>query len=158
MTDMIATLEAIGIVPAVHHHPPVLTVDDARGHWAAIDAAHTKNLFLKDSKGAWWLIVTGADRPLDMKALAPRIGSGRLRFAAADDLERMLGVGTGAVSALAIVNDRDQQVTLVIDAALMAAPRIAMHPLDNRQTIVMAPDDLARFLSSIGRAARVLPL
>ena len=34
-----------------HEHPPVFTVEEAIRHWAGIDAAHCKNLFLRNKKG-----------------------------------------------------------------------------------------------------------
>ena len=151
MTDVLAMLDALGVETETHDHPPVLTVDEARAHWATIDAAHTKNLLLKDAGGVFWLLVMPAEAPLDLKALPARIGSKRLRFAPAEELPRLLGVGTGAVSALAVVNDVGGEVRLVLDAALMAAERIAMHPLDNGRTTAMPPEGLRRFLRSIGR-------
>lgn len=158
MIDIAAALEALGIDHEVHHHPPVLTVAEARGHWAAIDAAHSKNLLLKDAASMFWLVCMPAEVPLDLKALPDRIGSKRLRFAPADQLPGLLGVEAGAVSAFAIVNDRSGRVRLVLDAALMAADRIAFHPLDNRRTIVLTPDGLRAYLASIGRDAMVVAL
>lgn len=158
MTDILALLESSGIASQTHHHPPVLTVAEAREHWASIDAAHTKNLLLKDEGGAYWLVCMPAEKPLDLKSLPPRIGSKRLRFAPADQLRELIGVDTGAVSAFAIVNDRGDRVRLVIDGELMAAERIALHPLDNGRTTVIAPSGLMRFLASIGREALVVRL
>lgn len=158
MTDVIAMLDALGVESETHDHPPVLTVDEARAHWTCIDAAHTKNLLLKDAGGVFWLVVMPAEAPLDLKSLPAKSGSKRLRFAPAEELPRLLGVETGAVSALAIVNDAGGQVRLVIDAALMAAERVAFHPLDNRRTTVITPEGLRRFLRSIGREALVTPL
>ncbi len=158
MTDVLAMLERLGVAAETHHHPPVLTVDEARVHWAAIPATHTKNLLLKDAAGAYWLVAMPADKPLDLKTLPARIGAKRLRFAPLEDLPRLLGVASGAVSALAIVNDTGAQVRLVLDAALMRAERIAFHPLDNRRTTVLTPDGLRRLLAAIGREAIVVAL
>ena len=158
MTDVLAMLDELGVETTTHDHPPVLTVEEARAHWAGIDAAHTKNLLLKDAGGQFWLVVLPAEATLDLKALPARIGAKRLRFAPADDLPRLLGVATGAVSPLALVNDRDGAVRLAIDAALMTAPRVAFHPLDNRRTTVLAPDGLRRFLDAVAHPPLVVPL
>jgi Ala-tRNA(Pro) deacylase len=158
MIDIAAALSALDIENHVHHHPPVLTVEEARGHWAAIDATHSKNLLLKDAAGTFWLVCMPAEAPLDLKALPAKIGSKRLRFAPAEQLPDLLGVEVGAVSAFAIVNDLPGRVRLVLDAALMAAGWIAFHPLDNRQTIVLTPDGLRTFLASIGREAAEVAL
>lgn len=148
MIDLFARLDALGIAYETHDHPPVFTVEQSRAHWAAIDAAHTKNLLLKDDRG-FWLVVMPADAPLDLKALPERIGSRRLRFASAADLMRLLGVESGSVSAFALVNDVDHEVRLVLDRRIAEAPRVAMHPLDNARTTVVAADDLLRFLASM---------
>lgn len=151
MTDVIAMFDQLGVESETHDHPPVLTVDEARAHWASIPAAHTKNLLLKDAGGVFWLVVMPAEKPLDLKSLPAKIGSKRLRFAPSEELPRLLGVETGAVSALAIVNDLGREVRLVVDAELMAAERVAFHPLDNGRTTVITPDGLRAFLAGIGR-------
>lgn len=158
MKDIVAMLDALAIASVTHGHPPVATIDEARAHWALIVAAHTKNLLLKDAGGAYWLVVMPAEMSLDLKALPARIGSKRLRFAPPDDLARLLGVPTGAVSAFALVNDTEHEVTLVIDSALMRADAIAQHPLDNTRTTVLAPAGLLAFLDSIGHKVRVTDL
>ena len=149
MTDLFDRLDALGVTHETHDHPPVFTVEESRAHWASIDAAHTKNLLLKDDRG-FWLVVMPADAPLDLKALPAKIGSRRLRFASADDLMRLLGVASGSVSAFALINDAEHQARLVLDRRIADAPRVAMHPLDNARTTVIAAADLLRFLDSIG--------
>lgn len=158
MIDVLQILDGLGIESRTFAHPPVLTVEAAREHWATIDAAHTRNLVLKDAAGRYFLIVLPADKPLDLKSLPDKIGSKRLRFAPADQLPDLLGIEAGAVSALALVNDLDRRVELVIDAPLMTAERIACHPLDNCRTTVLAPAGLQTFLRSIGREARIVAL
>lgn len=150
MSDLFVSLDALGVAHHTHEHPPVFTVEQSREHWAAIDAAHTKNLLLKDAGGAFWLVVMPADAPLDLKSLPPRIGAKRLRFASGEDLRRLLGVESGSVSAFALLNDRDREVRLVLDRRIADAPRVALHPLDNARTTVISADDLGRFLASIG--------
>ncbi len=149
IADYEAIIAARGITVQLFNHPPVATVNEARDHWAMIDAAHTKNLLLKDEGRQYWLVVMPADARLDLKALPGAIGSRRLRFAGADDLERLLGVQTGAVSPLALVNDRQNEVKLAIDKTLMSADRIAFHPLRNDATITLSPQDLTTYLGEI---------
>lgn len=157
-TALFARLDALGIPHETYEHPPVFTVDEARAHWTAIDAAHTKNLLLKDAGGAFWLAVMPAEAPLDLKSLPVRIGSRRLRFAPADDLERLLGVQSGAVSAFALINDADREVKLALDRSLAEAPRVAMHPLDNARTTVVSGPDLLRFLADQGVSPVIMDL
>ena len=44
-------LTSLGIAYERFEHPPVPTVEQAEKHWAGIDAAHCKNLFLRNQKG-----------------------------------------------------------------------------------------------------------
>ena len=44
-------LAALGISFDRYEHPPVATALEADEHWAGIDAAHCKNLFLRNQKG-----------------------------------------------------------------------------------------------------------
>jgi Ala-tRNA(Pro) deacylase len=51
-----ADLASLAIPFAEHEHPAVYTVAESRALDAGIPGAHTKNLFLKDTAGAFWLL------------------------------------------------------------------------------------------------------
>ena len=48
---VLAVLDQLGIPYVRHDHPPVFTVEEALVQWQGIDAAHCKNLFLRNKKG-----------------------------------------------------------------------------------------------------------
>ena len=54
---LFARLDALGIAHSTKRHPPVHTVSEARALRDDIPGAHTKNLFVKDKKGAYFLLV-----------------------------------------------------------------------------------------------------
>ena len=54
---------------------------------------HCKNLFLKDDKGAIWLIVCLEDVRIDLKSAPAKIGSRRLTFGKPVLQMEILGVG-----------------------------------------------------------------
>ena len=145
-------LADLGLAPTVHEHPPVATVADAHEHWSGLGAEPVKNLFLKDAGGAFWLVVASAERRIDLKSLPARIGAKRVRFASPDDLALRLGVEPGAVSPLAVVNDPDAVVRVVLDASLANTAALALHPLRNTATVVLSFDDVTRFLVKCGHA------
>ena len=146
-TQLYTDLAALGIAYEVYEHPAVFTVAESSQHNDAIPGAHTKNLFLKDKAGEYFLVTVPAEARVNLKALPAAIGCGRLSFGKAEDMERLLGVTPGSVTALAVMNDSAGEVRFVLDASLMESERINCHPLRNTATLSLAPDDLIRALT-----------
>jgi Ala-tRNA(Pro) deacylase len=148
-----ACLEALAIPFERHEHPAVFTVDEALEHWAAIDAVHCKNLFLRNKKGdRHYLVVAAHTTVIDIGALAARIGEGRLSFASAERLAAHLGLTPGAVSPFGLINDRPASVRVLVDDALRTAARVGFHPNVNTATVVLSFADFQRFLASRGNS------
>src|SRR6185503_12095536 len=78
--DLMARLASLGIRTETREHAPVFTVAEAQRLRGEIPGAHTKNLFLKDEKGALYLIVCLENARIDLKAIPGVIGSRRLSF------------------------------------------------------------------------------
>lgn len=133
------------------------TVEDARQLRGSIAGAHTKNLFVKDKKGALFLIVADEDAAIDLRTLQHRIGArGRLSFASSEVMARVLGVAPGSVTPLALVNDTEGEVSCVVDEALASADHINVHPLRNNATMTLAREDLFKVLAHFGHQPRVV--
>ncbi len=87
-------------------HPPLFTVEQSQALRGQIPGGHTKNLFLKDKKGALFLVVALEDAAIELKGLHRRLGaSGRFSFGSADLLREVLGVEPGAVTPFGAIND-----------------------------------------------------
>ena len=142
-----ADLAALGIAYELHEHAPVFTVEESSQHTRHINGVHTKNLFLKDKNGAFWLVSVPDEARVDLKALPDAIGCGRVSFGKAEDMERLLGISPGSVTALAAINDPIGSVRFVIDAGMTKAETINCHPLRNSATLSLAPHDLVRALT-----------
>ena len=153
---LIDALDALGIEWTLVDHEPVMTVADSSQLHAAVPGAHTKNLFLKDAGGRFWLVTAPHDARINLKALPALIGARKLSFAKPDDMARLLGVTPGSVTPLAAMNDGGGQVTVVIDGALAAAARINVHPLRNSATLSLSGRDLVAFLEHHGHPPRVV--
>jgi Ala-tRNA(Pro) deacylase len=157
--DLMAMLARLGIATTTVEHAPLFTVAESRSLRGDIPGAHTKNLFLKDRKGALFLVTAEEDAVIDLKRLHALIGaSGRLSFASPELLTEVLGVPAGAVTPFAAINDTAGRVSFVLDAALMAHPLVNCHPLVNTATTTIRADDLLAFLKATGHAPRVLPV
>lgn len=156
--ELLQRLAALGIATHTVDHPAVFTVAESDELESKLPGAHTKNLFLKDHKGALYLIVAESHARVDLKKLAPVIGSGRLSFGRPELLMEVLGVPAGSVTALSVINDPEGRVEVVIDATLVAAETVNCHPLINTATTNIAPADLLRFIRSTGHEPHVVAL
>ena len=149
--DLFARFDALGIAHVTHRHRPVFTVDEGRDLKASMPGGHTKNLFLKDKKGAIFLICAISDTAIDLNATSKLIASGRVSFGSAERLMEYLGVEPGSVTLFSIINDPERKVTLVLDEALFAHDPVNFHPLKNDATTAISPADMLKFIRSFGR-------
>lgn len=148
--ELFATLETLGIATETVWHEPVFTVEEARAKRGALPGTHCKCLFLRDKKGALWLVACEESRRVDLKALAARLGAGRFSFASPERLMHHLGVAPGTVTPFALINDREGAVRVALDAAMMAGAALHYHPLTNAATTRISPADLLRFIEATG--------
>lgn len=151
-------LAELGIETQTIDHSPVFSVEESGELYERIPGGHTKNLFLKDAKGALFLIIAHHGTRVDLKRLPPVIGSARLSFGRADLLEQVLCVQPGSVTAFAVMNDTGQQVQVVFDRNLMEFAIINLHPMENSATTSIARDDLLRFIRATGHTPQIAAL
>jgi Ala-tRNA(Pro) deacylase len=155
--EVLAVLDALGVAYVRHEHPPTPTVADAEVHWADIDAAHCKNLFLRNQKGdRHYLVILTHSKRADLRQVAVQIGDGKLSFASPGRLLTHLALAPGAVSPFGLLNDPDRHVRVFIDADLMRAERITFHPNINTVTLAIGVGDFMRFLEHTGHPVRVI--
>lgn len=143
-------LAGLGIAGQWHEHPAVFTVEESDAIHAAMPGVHTKNLFLKDQGGRYWLVTVPSDCRVDLKALAPAMGAKKLSFGKEEAMAELIGLTPGSVTPLAALNDTAGAVTIVLDAAVATAGQANVHPLRNTATIGLPGADLCRALGAWG--------
>jgi len=149
----------MGFATTTVEHEAAHTVAESQGLRGTIPGAHTKNLFVKDKKGAIFLITAREDTPVNLKHIHKHIGArGRVSFASAEAMWEMLGVRPGSVTAFGLVNDTEARVGFVLDAALLEGDLVNAHPLVNTATTTMRTDDLLAFARATGHPPTILPL
>jgi Ala-tRNA(Pro) deacylase len=132
-------------------HPAVFTCAEAELHRPDVSAVSTKNLFLCDKKARrFFLVVTACEKTVKLDALSAQLGVPHLRFGSEENLERLLGVARGAVTMMGLVNDKEGQVELWIDAEIWQGDTFLSHPLVNTATLVLAKPELERFFTLTG--------
>mgnify|MGYP001140730387 CR=1 FL=1 len=149
--DVLREIAALGIVASTVTHQPVFTVAESKALRGVIDGGHVKNLFLKDKKGRLFCVTALESAQIDLKRLHEKIGaSGRVSFAGPEQLLRHWGVTPGSVTPLGAINDTENAVTVVLDAALLTLPRLNVHPLTNTMSTGIDTPDLLRLLDAFG--------
>ena len=145
-----AVMKALAIPFTHHEHEAVFTVEESAGIKASIPGEHTKNLFLKDKDGAFWLVTVPGDMRVDLKALPAAIGCKRVSFGKPEPMLDLLGLTPGSVTPLGAMHAPPGSITVVLDSRLAKAERINVHPLRNTATIGLSGVDCMRLLEHWG--------
>lgn len=144
-------LHKLNITYEVVEHEPVYTMEDMDRLGLPEKGTLCKNLFLRDSKGRrHYLVTLDENKSADLKKLGTVTGAGKLSFASAERLRKYLGLEQGAVTPFGFINDETHAVEFYIDKDLMKSDRLGIHPLENTATVFITPNDLKKFLDSLG--------
>ena len=155
--ELYAYLDVMGISYDVEEHAPVFTIDEMRE--LGIKGSVCKNLFLRDAKGRQhFLVVLPGDRQADLGALAAALGSSKLSFASEERLMKHLGLTKGSVTPLAVIQDPDHTVQVLLDESLTGMDRLGVHPLVNTATLWISGADLLRFVRSCGNPVKIVSI
>lgn len=127
-------------------HKAVYTIEEAlkENIPGRINGIECKNLFVK-SKNKYYLIFLRCDKRADLKSIATIAEATKFSFANEKELNEILGLSTGAVSPLGIINDKNNLVTLLIDKDL-ENERVLVHPNINTKTVSIHIDDLIKLI------------
>lgn len=128
-------------------HPAVYTVEEAQEKVPPIDGIGCKNLFLKTHKKEYFLYMLKEDKQVNLKSLSETLGVTRFHFASPESLEEILGIIPGSVTPLAIINDKENKVTVVLDKELQGK-KVLVHPNRNTATLSLQYDDLVKFIKN----------
>ncbi|MBL4756690.1 MAG: prolyl-tRNA synthetase associated domain-containing protein [Rhizobiales bacterium] len=154
--NLMQRLDELGIRSVTRDHAPLFTVEDSKSLRGEIPGTHSKNLFLKDKKGALFLVVAEEDAVINMKRFHQTIGSARLSFGKPDLLLEVLGTTPGSVSPFTLINDTNNRVNVILDAKLMEREIVNFHPLTNEATTSLSPQDLLTFIASCGHEPQIV--
>ena len=149
-------LDRLGIAHTTREHEAIFTVEEGAHIKAKLPGGHTKNLFLKDKKGALFLVCALGETKISINQLHKHLGCKRLSFGKPDLLAESLGVVPGSVCLFSIMNDKEHQVTLVLDKALFAHKIVNFHPLENTATTAIKAGDMLVFAQATGHDPVIL--
>jgi Ala-tRNA(Pro) deacylase len=155
---LLAALAAHAIPYTRITHPPVYTCAEAAQYRPPVPGVDTKNLFLRDEKQHFYLVMTACEKRLDLKALGKALGGEKLHFGSEAQLFEALGLTPGAVTVLALINDPAWRVQLLVDADYWPADAYLCHPMVNTATLVLDYASLLRFFALTGHAPQVVQI
>ena len=118
---------------------------------AVLDVLICKNLFLCNrQKTNFYLLLMPGDKPFKTKELSSQIGSARLSFASAEDMEKYLDIRPGAVSVMGLMNDQDNQVQLLVDEDVLKGEYFGCHPCVNTSSMKLKTEDVfTKYLEAV---------
>lgn len=123
---------------------------------AAVDevlapAVICKNLFLCNTqKTKFYLLMIREDKKFKTKEISHQINSARLSFASAEFMEEFLDITPGSVSVLGLMNDKDNNVTLLVDEDILKEELFGCHPCINTSSLrLKVADVFGPFLQAV---------
>ena len=153
-------LDSLGISYERTDHEPAMTMEDCLEIDRILDILICKNLFLCNrQKTKFYLLMMPGDKVFKTRDLSPLIGSSRLSFADARDMEKYLDITPGSVSVMGLMNDTQNHVQLLVDRPVVESPLLGCHPCVNTSSLRMKTSDvLERFLPAVHHDAIVVDL
>lgn len=140
----------------LHTHVPVFTVESSSDLHNSIPGAHSKNLFLKDKKKAFFLLSVLDHKRVDLKALAKNFGKGGFSFAGSEELAEHLQLLPGSVTPYGLINSKMQKVNFLLDQDFLNFATVNFHPLRNDMTIEIATPLFLRFFEIIQHVPNII--
>lgn len=153
-------LDSLGIAYCRADHPAAMTMEACVQIDQAFGAEICKNLLLCNrQQTAFYLLLLPPDKPFRTSVLSKAIGSSRLSFASAEHMEAFLDITPGSLSVLGLMNDKENQVQLLIDEELLHQSVFGCHPCINTSSLCFSTEDLMqKLIPAMGHAPRIVTL
>ena len=124
-------------------HDPAMTMEACEEIDKTLGAVMCKNLFLSNrQETSFYLLLIPADKPFKTKDLSAQLGVARLSFGKAEYMEKYLDITPGSLTVLGLMNDKENNVQLLIDEDILSAELIGCHPCVNTSSLSLAVSDL----------------
>lgn len=159
MEEILQRLKELGIQYELIEHKAVFNMEemDALGKDFFKGAAICKNLFLRDQKGKRHFLVTmKEEKQANLAEIAKSCLVTKLSFASEERLKKYLNLTPGAVTPLAIINDEQKAVEVILDKDLFKEEKIGVHPGVNTATVIISPADLEKYIKANGNKLKMM--
>lgn len=153
-------LDNLGIKYKCTDHEPANTMEACNEIDAVLGVLICKNLFLCNrQKTNYYLLMMPGDKKFKTKELSAQINSARLSFADPEDMLTYLDIEPGAVSIMGLMNDKKNDVQLLIDEDVLAGDELGCHPCVCTSSLKMRTRDvIEKFLPATGHDYKTVHL
>ena len=153
-------LDSLGIAYQRIDHAPAMTMEACEEIDRTLNAVICKNLLLCNrQRTRFYLLMLPGDKHFKTSVLSKEIGSSRLSFANAEDMEALLDLTPGSVSVLGLMNDTEHRVELLMDEDVATREYFGCHPCINTSSLRLKMSDLLeKILPAMGHAPRMVTL
>ena len=145
-------LDKLGIEYERVDHAPADTMEEC----AMIDkvlapAVICKNLLLCNrQQDKFYLLMIREDKKFKTKEISQQINSARLSFAPEEFMEKFLDITPGSVSVMGLMNDKNNNVQLLVDDEVLNADFVGCHPCINTSSLRIKTEDVFdKFLKAV---------
>lgn len=136
-------LDSLGISYERADHDALNTIAECEAVDKALNTKICKNLFLCNrQETSFYLVLMPGDKRFITKDLSAALGVARLSFAKETFMEEFLDITPGSVSVLGLMNDKEKQVRLIIDADVLKEEYFACHPCINTSSLKFKTSEL----------------
>lgn len=132
-------------------HKPLMNMDECKKVEKILGAMICKNVFLCNRQMTnFYLLMMPGDKKFITKDISKKLGCSRLSFAKEDMLLKYLNISPGSVSILGLMNDKENNVKLIIDKEILRDDYIGVHPCINTSTLKIKTEELLHvFLNDV---------
>ena len=125
-------------------HEAIFTIEGCQQIDRLLQIEICKNLFLCNTQRTkFYLLMMPGWKKFKTGEISRQVGSSRLSFAEPEYMERFLDITPGSVSVLGLMNDKENQVQLLIDREVLSGHEfIGCHPCINTSSLKIRTRDL----------------
>lgn len=136
-------LDNLGVPYEKYEHEAIMTIEAAEELDKKMGLEICKNLFLSTRHSTeFYLLLMVGSKKFNTGKVSKQINVPRMTFAGDDYMLEYLDIRPGSVSPLGLMNDKGNNVNLLIDEDVLNMEKIAVHPCVNTATLVINTKDL----------------
>ena len=158
MDEVKEILDKFNIKYEIVFHPAVWTTQEADKYIEGMEGVASKTIFMAGKKDRnFYLFILDDSKRLDIKKINEITGD-KLHFGKEEHLKEKMNLVPGMVSIFGLINNKEHDIKIYIDKALLDEKKITLHPNDNTATMFISIPDMFNFLKNLGYDYSIIDL